>query len=57
MTIKLDNHDMLLISGILVFLILIRVRGMAWAFESLANFYVAITVFNWLKEKITKEEK
>jgi len=50
--IKLNKHDWLLISGIAVLLALIKAKGIGWAVDTFASFYVAITVFNWIKEKL-----
>lgn len=52
MKLRLNKHDWLLISGIAVLLALIKAKGITWAVETFASFYIAITVFNWIKEKL-----
>jgi len=53
----MDNETFLLITGILVLIFLILTFGLAWALKEFASFYVAITVFNYIRKKIEKFEK
>jgi len=50
----MDNETFLLITGILLLVFLILLYGIKWAFQQFSTFYVAITVFNYLKRKIDK---
>ena len=53
----LDRHDILLVSGMFVLIILIQLKGVSWFVETFASFYVAITVFNWIARKIKGKKR
>ena len=53
----MNRHDALLIFGIIAFIFLIIWKGMEWALEYMLSFFVAITIFNWIKEKVYRNEQ
>jgi hypothetical protein len=46
--------EILLVIGLIVLTLMIKFKGIEWAFENLGMFFIAITVFAFLESKIKK---
>ena len=54
---KMKNETFLLATGLIVLTMLIYTYGLEWAIKEFSSFYVAITVFNFIKKKIDEIKK
>jgi len=53
----MDYEDWLLITGLIAFIFLIKLKGTEWAFEMLLSFYVANTLLWFVARKIHKRQE
>jgi len=53
----MDYEDWLLITGLIAFILLIKLKGVEWALEMLLSFYVANTILWFIARKIHKKQE
>jgi len=51
---RLSSEDVALITGILLLIYEMKVKGIDWVMDTLIMLYITLTVFNFIKEKIRK---
>jgi len=54
---EIRNQTIMLILGILLFAYVAYVEGIWWAIKSFINIYLAITVFDAIKQWLAKKEQ
>jgi len=54
---EVELEDLMLIIGIVLFFILVFLKGITWVLEFLAIFFVSVTILDWVRSKIRKYAK
>ena len=53
----MDYEDWLLVTGLIALILLMKLKGIEWAFEMLLSFYVANTILWFIARKIHKKQE